>query len=288
MKLPRVTGLLTLLISAPLAAEPPPVPPGKLLFEQHGSTNRHGPEGVHPSSKYAPVLRGKSADYLFENAVAIFAGDEKSGKTRFMHEQFCVGEAQEEGCYPPPDTPALRAIANWLGGDAALPEKKRTEPGLYVTAVDAYKRLQEAGDKAILIDIRTRAEVAFVGMPTIAAANIPYMTAGSFDEWDDKKQTFKLRPNSEFTLRVNELMSDKGLDKDTPIYLLCRSGSRSAKAANLLTQAGYSQVYSVTDGFEGDTAKEGPHKGERVVNGWKNAGLPWTYKLNKTAMYWDL
>ncbi|WP_295888318.1 hypothetical protein [uncultured Thiohalocapsa sp.] len=37
-----------------------------------------------------------------------------------------------------------------------------------------------------------------------------------------------------------------------------------------------------------DKAKAGPRKGERVVNGWKNAGLPWTYKLDKAAMYWDL
>jgi rhodanese-related sulfurtransferase len=73
----------------------------------------------------------------------------------------------------------------------------------------------------------------------------------------------------------------------TAFYLICRSGSRSAKAANLLAQAGYSQVYT-TDGFEGDAAKEGPHKGERAVNGWKNVGLPWSYRLDKTAMYWDL
>ena len=31
----------------------------------------------------------------------------------------------------------------------------------------------------------------------------------------------------------------------------------------------------------------GSRKGERVVNGWKNSGLPWSYKLNKSAMYWD-
>lgn len=38
-------------------------------------------------------------------------------------------------------------------------------------------------------------------------------------------------------------------------------------------------------GVEGDTVKNGPKAGQRAVNGWKNAGLPWTYKLDKTKMY---
>jgi hypothetical protein len=59
-------------------------------------------------------------------------------------------------------------------------------------------------------------------------------------------------------------------------------------AANLLNLAGYSNVFTVTDGFEGDKAKQGPRKGERVVNGWKNANLPWSYKLDKKVMYWEL
>jgi rhodanese-related sulfurtransferase len=71
-----------------------------------------------------------------------------------------------------------------------------------------------------------------------------------------------------------------------PFVLICRLGSRGGKAANILSLAGYSNVYVVTAGFEGDKAKSGPRKGERVVNGWKNAGLPWSYKLDKNAMYW--
>jgi rhodanese-related sulfurtransferase len=261
---------------------------GKQLFEKHGCTNCHGKEGVHPTSKYVPVLQGKPTDYLFENAQAIFSGLHKSSKTRFMHDQFCIGEVQEEGCYPPPTSADLQAIAEWLGADKMLPEKKRTPQGLYVTSVQAYKQLEELGDKALFIDVRTRAEVTFLGMPTIADANIPYMTTGAFDEWDEKKQTFKLIPNSEFVMRVEEFVNTRNLDEDSPIYLICRSGSRSAKAANLLSLAGHTNVYTITDGFEGDKAKQGPRKGERVVNGWKNAGLPWSYKLNKTGMYWEL
>jgi len=204
-----------------------------------------------------------------------------------MHDQFCVGEAQEEGCYPVPNATNLRTIADWLGGDGNLPEKKMTPQGLYVTSVQAYEQLEALADKALLVDVRTRAEIAFIGMPTGADANIPYMTVGSFDEWDEKKHTFQMQPNSEFVKRMDELVAERGLGKERPIYLICRSGSRSAKASKILGLAGYTQVYTVTDGFEGDKAKNGARKGERVINGWKNAGLPWSYKLDKNSMYWD-
>jgi len=260
--------------------------PGQELFERHGCTNCHGADGIHPESKYVPILRGKSSDYLYRHASRIFDGEHASDKTVFMHDQFCIGQVQEEGCYPPPSAQDLRIIADWLGSDG-VPEKNKTPQDLYVSPVEAYDQLQKLRDKALFIDVRTRAEVNFLGMPDMADANIPYMTVGSFDEWDDKKQTFKLRPNSEFTTNVKALLEQRGMDKETPIYLICRSGSRSAKAANILSLAGFLTVYVVTDGFEGDKAKSGPRKGERVVNGWKNAGLPWSYKLDKSAMYWD-
>jgi hypothetical protein len=37
----------------------------------------------------------------------------------------------------------------------------------------------------------------------------------------------------------------------------------------------------VVDGFEGDMSKDG----RRAVNGWKNAGLPWSYQLAREKMY---
>jgi rhodanese-related sulfurtransferase len=279
--------IMALSFSLPGVGHSEETPAGQELFQKHGCTNCHGADGVHPTSRYVPILRGKPAGYIFENASAIFSGQHKSEKTHFMHDQFCIGDAKEEGCYPAPNQADLRLIADWLGGDKALSEKHKTEQGLYVTSVDAYKRLQDLGDQALLIDVRTRAEVAFLGMPTMAAANIPYMTL-DYETWDEAKQNFKMVPNSEFTVRMEGLLSKRGLTKDTPIFLICRSGSRSAKAANLLGLAGFKQVYTVTDGFEGGQIKEGPRKGERVVNGWKNAGLPWTYQLDKDVMYFDL
>lgn len=171
---------------------------------------------------------------------------------------------------------------------AELSKKKETTLGLYVTATEAYDMLKGHTAETLFIDVRTRAEVAFLGMPTIADANIPYMLAGEWADWDEKKQTYKLTPNSGFLTEVETLLGKKGLTKESKIVLMCRSGSRSAKAANLLAQAGYTNVYTMTDGYEGDTAKEGSQKGQRVVNGWKNSDLPWSYKLEKGKMYWEM
>jgi len=67
---------------------------------------------------------------------------------------------------------------------------------------------------------------------------------------------------------------------------MCRSGgTRGAPATKLLEGKGYKNVYVVTDGFEGGTVKKGEKKNWRIKNGWKNANLPWSYKLNKEKMY---
>lgn len=279
MLLPLLAAFLCIL--QPAGAE---TPDGQALFERYGCTNCHGPHGIHPTALHAPVLRGKPADYLLERAESIFGGGGRTSAARFMHEQFCVDETPAEGCYPVPDKDELRVIAQWLAGDGPLPAKKRTPQGLYATSVEAYEALRAQKGRAVLIDVRTRAEVAFLSMPEPAAANIPYMLM-DFDEWDEKRGTFRMVPNSAFTQQVNDLVKRLGLSKDDPIYLICRSGSRSARAAKLLHANGYTQVYTITDGFEGDKATDGPHKGQRVVNGWKNVGLPWTYKLKKEAMY---
>lgn len=171
---------------------------------------------------------------------------------------------------------------------ADLDKKKQTTLGLYLTASEAYAMLNGHNADTLFIDIRTRAEVAFLGMPTTADANIPYLQENGWGEWDDDKQTYKLTPNSAFLTEMEKQLTKKGLTKTSKIVVMCRSGDRSAKATNLLAQAGYTNVYTVTDGYEGDVAKEGAHKGERVVNGWKNSGLPWSYKLKKEKMYFEM
>lgn len=167
-----------------------------------------------------------------------------------------------------------------------VPSKKQTSLNLYLTASEASQMISTEKD-ILFLDIRTRSEVNFLGMPTPADANIPYFMPESWSEWNDKKGNFKLTPNSNFLTSVEERLQKKGLSKDSKIVLICRSGSRSAKAANLMSKAGYSNVYTIVDGYEGDKSKTAENKGQRVVNGWKNSGLPWSYKLDKEKMYFD-
>ncbi len=165
---------------------------------------------------------------------------------------------------------------------ASVPELKRTQLGLYLTSTEAHEAATK--EKLLFLDVRTRAEVNFLGMPTVADANIPYMELDSLYSWDEKKGVFKLEPNSGFMTEIEQRLKQKGLDANAKIIVMCRSGDRSAKAADLLTKAGYKNVYSVVDGYEGDVAKEGDRKGQRVVNGWRNGNLPWTYSLSKEKM----
>ena len=57
-------------------------------------------------------------------------------------------------------------------------------------------------------------------------------------------------------------------------------------AVNLLAEAGFKGVYTITDGMEGDAVKDpgSVFNGQRLVNGWKNSGLPWTYDVDPEQM----
>lgn len=163
-----------------------------------------------------------------------------------------------------------------------VPEPKRTSLGLYLDAKEAYAMIKK--EKVLFLDVRTREEVNFLGMPSLADANIPYMVMDGMHSWDDKKNVYKLEPNSEFVTLVGDRVKAKSMKKDDPIIVMCRSGDRSSRAADLLAKAGYTKVYSIVDGFEGDIAKDGPNAGRRAVNGWKNSDLPWSYNLAKDKM----
>jgi rhodanese-related sulfurtransferase len=191
----------------------------------------------------------------------------------------------------------MKAFASWLivlflastaahAFDAAsVPAPKRTKLGQYLSSQEAAKFMDQNASKALFLDVRTTAEVAFLGMPVQADANVPYMKEPEFPVWDSVKGTLKLESNPDFIPEVRRRLTAKGLGPNDAVVLICRSGDRSAAAANLLTEAGFKNVYSVVDGYEGDLAAEGPKTGQRVVNGWKNAGLPWSYKLDKAKMY---
>jgi rhodanese-related sulfurtransferase len=70
---------------------------------------------------------------------------------------------------------------------------------------------------------------------------------------------------------VRELEAKLG-GRDKVALLLCRSGKRSALAAEAATKAGAALVFNVLEGFEGDL-DENNQRGR--LNGWRTHGLPW-------------
>jgi len=168
---------------------------------------------------------------------------------------------------------------------ASVPKQKQTRLGKYLSAQEASDFVAKHPKDSLFLDVRTPSEVVFLGMPSEADANVPYMLELAIPVFDQQKHTLKLEPNPDFIPEVRKRLNAKGLTSDSPIVLICRSGDRSAASANLLGEAGFKNVYTVVEGFEGDLASDGPHAGQRAVNGWKNSGMAWSYKLDKAKMY---
>jgi rhodanese-related sulfurtransferase len=152
-----------------------------------------------------------------------------------------------------------------------LPKKKQTVLGLYMTSAEAYEKWSAAPDKVKLLDVRTPEEFLFVGHPEMARC-IP-LGFQSY-RWDEKKGYFDLNVNPEFLEQVQEWF-----DSGDTVLVMCRSGGRSAMAVNFLAKAGFTDAWNVTDGMEGDLVD-----GKRTKNGWKNAGVPWTYEVDPKRM----
>ena len=167
-----------------------------------------------------------------------------------------------------------------------LNKKKQTTLGLYMTSQQAYEHMMKNMDQSLFLDVRTPAELNYLGVTSVMDANVPTdMMDGS--AWDDKKSRYKRKHNDNFVADVDARLKAKGLKKTDTVILMCRSGKRSAKAVNELAKNGYTKVYTVVDGYEGDKVKEGENQGKRMKNGWKNSGLPWTYSMDKDLMYFD-
>ena len=160
---------------------------------------------------------------------------------------------------------------NELIAKPELPKGKQTSLGLYVTAKEAYDTWKTDPEKVKIIDVRTAEEFLFIGHPDMAW-NIPLLF--QIYEWDKEKQRFPMKLNPDFIGLVKQIAAS-----DDILLVTCRSGGRSAMAVNLLAEAGFKNVYNITDGIEGDlvTAPESVFLGQRLFNGWKNSGLPWTY-----------
>ena len=134
-----------------------------------------------------------------------------------------------------------------------------------VSAKETWDLLCE-NPSALLVDVRTKAEWNFVGLPDLSnLVRQPILV-----EW----QSFPPGPvpNPDFGNELAKALASSGYEAGSPIFFLCRSGSRSRDAAIAATAAGFGPCFNVGDGFEG--ALDGERRRGRA-QGWKAAGLPW-------------
>lgn len=132
-----------------------------------------------------------------------------------------------------------------------------------VSAKEAWDALRTT-EGAQLLDVRTRAEWNFVGLPDLS----PLSRQAVLVEWQ-RFPDGSLNP--EFTAEAATALERADYVRGAPLYFLCRSGARSRAAAMAMTAAGYGPCFNIRDGFEGglDASK---HRGS---GGWKASGLPW-------------
>jgi rhodanese-related sulfurtransferase len=159
-----------------------------------------------------------------------------------------------------------------------LPKAKQTVLGLYVTAREAHRTWEADPEKVHLIDVRTPEEWLFVGHAPMAW-KIP--VASQSYRWDAEKQAFPMQPLPDFVARVQQVFK-----QGDALMVMCRSGGRSAIAVNVLAKAGFTNVFQIVDGVEGDVVadEDSVFHGWRMRNGWKISGCPWTYKLAPERM----
>lgn len=108
--------------------------------------------------------------------------------------------------------------------------------------------------EAMIVDVRTKEELHFVGQVP-GSLHVAWATGTAMNR------------NPRF---VKEL--EAKLQKQQKILLLCRSGKRSAEAAEAATKAGFTQVYNIAQGFEGDLNAQ---QQRGALGGWRYANLPW-------------
>ena len=120
----------------------------------------------------------------------------------------------------------------------------------------AHDFLREHPD-ALFVDCRSEMEYLFVGHP-VGALHV---------SWNDGPD-WEVNPH--FVGQVKKLAGNNHAHR--PIVLICRSGNRSKEAGEELERNGFSRVYNVAHGFEGELDER--HR-RNSVSGWRHAGLPW-------------
>lgn len=154
-----------------------------------------------------------------------------------------------------------------------IPKEKQTTLALYLTSKEAFEKWKADPEKVKILDVRTTEEYLFVGH-VATAWHVPSMLQSY--EWDPAAKRFPMKANPDFVSQVKQIAKPEEV-----LLVMCRSGGRSAMAVNRLAAAGFTRVYNIIDGMEGDAIDDpdSVFQGQRLKNGWKNSGLPWTYHV---------
>jgi rhodanese-related sulfurtransferase len=176
---------------------------------------------------------------------------------------------------------ALALVAGLVqAAEAPADPAKQTRWGLYLTSVEAAAMKQQGEGRVLFVDVRDPIEIMFTGFAPMVDVNIPLLLANR-GKLHPEKPVFAMENNPTFADEVMGALGARGLGEDAFVILMCRSGGeRGAPSAKALEGTGLKNVFVVVDGFEGDASKADPKAPWRNVNGWKNAGLPWSYALD--------
>ncbi len=146
-------------------------------------------------------------------------------------------------------------IMSDLLGHAKKRAKEANLPYAGAVTPEEANALLEQNEHAVLIDVRSSAELALVGkVPgalNIEWAFYPGMVA-----------------NSDFPKHL-----DTQVDKEALVIFMCRTGGRSHHAATVAATLGFTEAYNMLEGFEGEANTQ---KQRTMINGWRHAGLPWS------------
>ena len=152
-----------------------------------------------------------------------------------------------------------------------VPVAKQTLLNNYMSSHDVYDLVTEQPE-ILLIDVRDPTEVLLNGHPAQIDAVVPIMVQGN--TFNDELLEWDLVRNANFLADMDATLEREGKSKHDMIIITCGSGMRSAIATNALIEAGYTNVWHIPDGYEGDDAP-----GFNKQNAWRIAGLPWSHDL---------
>lgn len=156
---------------------------------------------------------------------------------------------------------------------------------LAISAEDAYAKTQQTEQPVLLVDVRDPVEIMFVGFTDAVDTNIPFMLVDR-TQWNAERNIYPISRNPDFVEQIKAELAKRGLDENTEVITMCRSGSeRGEPSAKVLREAGLVNARYVVNGFQGDALSEGPQAGMRLKNGWQNSDLPWGRSLNGDKMY---